>query len=81
MSMKPTKSTNSAHYSKSWKILALLRRNNGATIAELAKATGWQKHSVHGIMSGTLKKKRGLQIKSTKEENKDRRYSIAGNSQ
>jgi DNA-binding IclR family transcriptional regulator len=81
MNMKPTKSTKPARHSKSEKILAMLRRNNGATIAELVKSTGWQKQSVHGFISGTLKKKQGLQITSAKEENKDRRYSIAGDGQ
>jgi hypothetical protein len=78
---KPVKSNKPARYSKSEKIVALLRRSTGATITELAKATGWQMHSVHGFMSGTLKKKQGRQIQSAKEGNKDRRYWIAGDSQ
>jgi Protein of unknown function (DUF3489) len=69
-----------ASLTKTDKILKLLQRNTGATIAELAKVTRWQRHSVHGFMSGTLKKKRGLEIKTTKEENKDCRYFGDGNS-
>jgi predicted transcriptional regulator len=61
---------------KADRIIALLQRNTGATVADLAKATGWQRHSVRGFMSGTLKKNRGLEITSTKEENKDRRYQL-----
>lgn len=38
-------------------LLALLRKPNGATIDELAAATSWQKHSIHGALAGTLKKK------------------------
>ena len=63
---------------KAAKILSLLRRSNGATIAELTKATSWQAHSVHGFMSGTLKKKQGIQINSRQEYGKPRRYSIDG---
>jgi hypothetical protein len=43
-------------------ILGLLSKPNGASAAELAKATDWQAHSVRGFLSGTLKKKRGLTI-------------------
>ena len=63
---------------KSASIIALLRRNNGATIAELTKATSWQAHSIRGFMSGTLKKKQGVLINSDQEEGKPRRYFIDG---
>ncbi len=53
-----------AQYSKQAKIMALLQRPDGATIDEMAKATGWQRHSVHGMMSGALKKRLGLSITS-----------------
>jgi Protein of unknown function (DUF3489) len=74
-SPKPTKP---AAQTKADKILRLLQRNTGATIAEIVKATGWQRHSVHGFISGTLKRKLGFEINSTKEVNKDRRYRIEG---
>ena len=70
---KPIKSKSRT---KADKMIALLQRSTGATITELAKATGWQKHSVRGFMSGSLKKKQGFQITSTKEDDKDRRYVI-----
>ena len=76
MSKNPQKPTKSNGITKATKIIGLLRRNTGATIADIAKATGWQRHSVHGFMSGTLRKKRGFQIISTKEGTKDRRYRI-----
>ena len=43
----------------------LLTRDDGASIAEMVEATGWQQHSVRGAMAGALKK-RGLSITSTK---------------
>ena len=39
-------------------VLKLLRREGGATLAELAKATGWQSHSIRGFLSGQVGKKR-----------------------
>ena len=61
---------------KSEKIIGLLKRETGASIAELAKATGWQEHSVRGFISGTLKKKQALEIVISREGDKDRRYQI-----
>jgi hypothetical protein len=56
-------------------LLKLLCRRNGATIAELGKATGWQAHSIRGAMAGTLRKK-GHAITSDKVDGV-RRYRIA----
>lgn len=63
--------------SKKAKILALLQRPTGAIIDEMAKATGWQRHSIHGMMSGVIKKKLGLTVTSEKEE-RGRVYRITG---
>ena len=46
----------------------MLRRPEGATVDEVASATGWQRHTVRGVFSGTLKKKLGLTLASAKEE-------------
>ena len=62
--------------SKSAKILELLKRSGGATLKELMQATGWQAHSVRGFLSGTVGKKMGLDVKSSKTEGEDRRYSV-----
>jgi hypothetical protein len=54
--------------SKQDEVIAMLRRPEGATVDEVASATGWQRHTVRGVFSGTLKKKLGLTIASAKEE-------------
>ncbi len=64
--------------SKTEAILALLRRPGGVTAKELMKATGWQPHSVRGFLSGTVGKKMGLTVTSTKGEDGERTYSIKG---
>jgi hypothetical protein len=62
--------------SKAATILELLRRPDGATLAELMKATAWQAHSVRGFLSGTLRKKLGLAVTSAKVKDGERTYSI-----
>ena len=54
--------------SKQGEVIAMLRRPEGATVDEVASAMGWQRHSVRGLFSGTLKKKLGLALASAKEE-------------
>jgi hypothetical protein len=54
--------------SKQDEVIAMLRRLEGATVDEVARATGWQRHTVRGVFSGTLKKKLGLTLASAKEE-------------
>jgi Protein of unknown function (DUF3489) len=62
--------------SKQGWVIELLRRPQGATIAELVKATGWQQHSVRGVIAGALKKKLGLTVTSKKAQGGERRYHI-----
>ena len=38
----------------------MLRRSDGATIAQIVEATGWQPHTVRGAFAGALKKRLGL---------------------
>lgn len=61
--------------SKQDAILALLRQGNGSTISDLMTATGWQAHSVRGFLSGTVKKKLGLDVQSEKRDG-ERRYFV-----
>jgi hypothetical protein len=55
----------------------MLRRKEGATIAQLAAALDWQLHSVRGAMSGSLKKNQGLNISNQITEDGRRVYRIA----
>jgi hypothetical protein len=61
--------------SKGAKILELIGRPKGATLAEIMNATDWQKHSIRGFLS-TAAKKHGLKIESTKTEVGNRVYQI-----
>jgi hypothetical protein len=62
--------------SKGGRILELIGRSKGATLAEIMKVTDWQAHSVRGFLS-TAGKKHGLKIESTKNEDGERTYKIA----
>ena len=61
--------------SKSAKMLALLARTSGASLAELMKATGWQAHSVRGFLS-TASRKRRVRIESSKNGAGERIYRV-----
>jgi hypothetical protein len=48
-------------------MIEMLMRPEGATVAQIAIATGWQHHTIRGAISGTLKKKLGLVVEATRE--------------
>lgn len=58
-------------------VVGMLRRANGASIAELAKATDWQPHSVRGVLTATIKNRLNLPLISEKGEDGVRRYFVA----
>jgi hypothetical protein len=72
----PEPEANAKRPSKQDAVIAMLRRPEGVTVDEVARATGWQRHAVRGVFSGTLKKKLGLTFASAKEE-RGRVYRIA----
>ena len=63
--------------SKQAQVIALLKRPEGATIAQICEATGWQSHTVRGTFAGAFKRKLGLIITSEKREHGERFYHIA----
>lgn len=75
--MTKTKSTPPKTQTKQSMLIGLLKRKRGATINELSEATGWLPHSVRGAISGTLKKKLGLDIISEDGGARGRFYRIA----
>src|ERR1700748_1607763 len=49
-------------------VIAMLRLPEGATVDEVASVTGWQRHTVRGVFSGTAQQKLGLTLASAKGE-------------
>ena len=52
--------------SKQTRVIEMLERRQGVTIAAIMKATGWQPHSVRGFFAGVVRNKFGLNLVSEK---------------
>jgi hypothetical protein len=73
---KKTKASDARKGIKTAKILQILQRPDGTSLAELTKATKWQAHSVRGFLSAAVRGKLRLKVKSTKREDGTRVYRL-----
>lgn len=62
---------------KTKQLETMLRRSEGATIAQLVSSLGWQAHTVRAAISAGLRKSKGLAVTMTKETSGERVYRIA----
>src|SRR3984893_3569355 len=60
---------------KHGRVIAMLRKPTGATIAAIMAVTDWQQHSVRGFLAGVVRKKLGLNLVSDQTD-KGRVYRI-----
>ena len=58
------------------RVLTLLSQPDGASIEEMMQATDWQQHSVRGFLAGTVKRKLGFPLTSSKPNDGVRRYRV-----
>jgi hypothetical protein len=61
--------------SKKAEVISMLRRKNGATLSEIMRTMGWQKHTVRGFMAGAMKKA-GHTVESFKPAGGERTYRL-----
>jgi hypothetical protein len=62
--------------SKQARVVAMLHRPAGATVDAIAEEMGWQRHTVRGAISGSIKKKLGLNVVTEKNSDGERVYRI-----
>jgi hypothetical protein len=61
--------------SKQARVVGLLRRPSGATIATIMTCTGWQPHTARGFFAAVVRKKLALRLESEKTDG-ERVYRI-----
>ena len=73
---KGARSAKGASTNKTQACLALLSRAGGASLGEMQKATGWQMHSLRGLLSGKIGKMPGVVLTSERQGDAPRRYHV-----
>lgn len=73
---KTTTKPASDQSTKHARLIAMLQGAEGATIAKMMKATGWQQHSVRGFLAGIVRKKLKLNLVSEVQDSQGRVYRI-----
>lgn len=73
---KPAEAQREGRVTKHERLLTLLSQPEGASIEEMMQATKWQQHSVRGFLAGTVKKRLGFPLTSSKLSGDVRRYRI-----
>jgi hypothetical protein len=63
---EPAKTPTPRAGTKQAKMIEMLKRPEGATVEQIAEATGWQHHTIRGAISGALKKKLRLTVEATR---------------
>jgi Protein of unknown function (DUF3489) len=64
--------------SKEAQVIAMLRRSEWATLAQIGESTGWQAHTIRGFFAAALKKRHGLSVTSQKPDGGERVYRLPG---
>lgn len=72
----PQVRVNAQKQNKTIHIIALLELEEGVSLERLVEVTGWQKHSIRGFLSGTIRKRLGLNLVSSKDPHGTRVYRI-----
>ncbi|MEE4239150.1 MAG: DUF3489 domain-containing protein [Anderseniella sp.] len=65
---------------KTAQVIRLLSRKPGVSIKQLQEVTGWQAHSIRGLLSGAVRKRYGLEVSSSVGRDGTRRYRIEAGS-
>ena len=73
---RPAEAQREERVTKQERMLTLLSQPEGASIEDMMQATKWQQHSVRGFLAGTVKKKLGFPLTSSKLSGDVRRYRI-----
>ena len=77
-SKSPTLTPTPRSGTKQARVIALLERPEGASIAEIVEMTGWLPHTTRAVISGALKKKLSLPVASEKIQGRGTVYTLPG---